>query len=238
MDVKFGKLYPTGGKILNDPVKTDFSESNFFTSASNLPQNREKQEESKQSNSLRLNDWDSNILEENAYHDISDEVLKLEHKIDITEKNLAKITQEIETLQAFDDEIQLSDLIAQKEILENEITQLNQAYAQYGLGAKISGQIASAVRFGSKRGASFKSKAKKFIVKGVLTKLSKKFKCSQSVKDALTTLANINSDVDELVNMNVPYGEKLMRYDRLTAYLNKANVIHAHISKDLKVLKK
>ena len=44
-------------------------------------------------------------------------------------------------------------------------------------------------------------------------------------------LETLNKNVDELVTMQMPYGEADERYDRLTNYLNRANVIHFQISK-------
>ncbi|MBP7212184.1 hypothetical protein KBA27_05050 [bacterium] len=238
MDIKFGKLYAHNNGNVEEPKLTiEKSDSNFFSTAINLPKIPQENEDLNQNN-LRMNDFESNILENSAYLGLPDEVLKIEHKIDMDEKLLAKITQEIETLQAFEEEVQLEDLINQKKLLELEIEELCEEYAKYGLSAKLSGKLASIIRYGKKAQKGAFSNTKKFIVKKVLSKLSKKFKYSQNVKDALQTLENINSDVDELVKMNVPYGEKLIRYDRLTAYLNKANVIHAQITKDLKILKK
>lgn len=238
MDIKFGQLYSNTKGSLSASTENEaaISAGNFFLNAEKSVKNEPKEKEKIQ-NGLRINDFDSNILENNAYQDIKDEVLKLEHKIDIKEKELEKLTQEIETLSAFENEVQLDDLISQKKILENEIAELNKKYSKYGLSAKISGQIANVVKSGAKKRENLTSSAKNIVLKGFLEKISKKFKCSQSMKDALSTLSNINSDVDELVKMNIPYGEKIARYERLTAYLNKANLIHAHIAKDLKTLK-
>jgi len=53
------------------------------------------------------------------------------------------------------------------------------------------------------------------------------------MKEALEKLSNINLSVDELIKMQVPYGETIDRYEKLTAYLNKANVIHSQISRNV-----
>lgn len=58
------------------------------------------------------------------------------------------------------------------------------------------------------------------------------------MKDSLEKLSSINSSVDELVTMQVPYGEMEKRYEKLTAYLNKANSIHSEISNNLNSINK
>ncbi len=58
------------------------------------------------------------------------------------------------------------------------------------------------------------------------------------MKEALENLSSINTSVDELVNLQIPYGKKIERYEKLTAYLNKANVIHAQITKNMNEIAK
>ena len=47
-------------------------------------------------------------------------------------------------------------------------------------------------------------------------------------------LENINKSVDELVSLNIPYGESLSKYEQLSKYIIKANSIQAQISNHLK----
>jgi hypothetical protein len=54
-----------------------------------------------------------------------------------------------------------------------------------------------------------------------------------TLTDSLEQLSQISKSVDELVDMNVPYGEKGQSYEKLTEYLNQANLIHSKISKSL-----
>lgn len=53
------------------------------------------------------------------------------------------------------------------------------------------------------------------------------------MSDSLEQLSEISKSVDDLVDMNVPYGEKVQNYEKLTEYLNQANMIHSKISKSL-----
>jgi hypothetical protein len=49
----------------------------------------------------------------------------------------------------------------------------------------------------------------------------------------LNTLNAINSDVDELINLDVPYGEQSDKYKMLCENLVKANQIHSQIRKEI-----
>ncbi|MDP4121309.1 MAG: hypothetical protein Q8876_09710 [Bacillota bacterium] len=229
MSMEFGKLKLNNYLLTSLNGKND---ANFFES--NSKQNQQQQQPQTQSSGSRLNDYDSNILENNAYLTISDEMLKIEHRIEILEKMLAKLNTEIDVLQSFGYMVQITDLKHRREKILDELAELNDAYDKLGLSAKISNQIASAMSFTSNKKATVFSKFKAFIIVQILARVSKKFNYSRVMKDLLSKLTNINSSVDELVTMQVPYGEMTSRYEKLTAYLNKANTIHAKISKDMK----
>lgn len=229
MEVKFGKIKPNNNLfIVSQPKGRD---DNFFAS------NQEKQQENNQKQSSgsngRINDYDSTILENNAYKAIPDEMFQIEHKIGILEDTLAKINSEIETLESFGYAIQVSALRDRKQKIEDAINELNEEYEKLGLSAKLSGHIASAIGFTSKKKRGIFSFFKLLFPKKFLTKISKKFNFNQFMKEALTNLSCINSSVDELINMQTPYGETISRYEKLTAYLNKANVIHAQIYRNV-----
>jgi len=211
-------------------------DSNIFASNSKTNDENQKKEQN-QSSSSRMNDFDSKILENNAYQAIPDEMLKIEHRLGILENSLAKVTNEIEALESFGDNVQVNELKHRKELLENELAEQNKKYSELSFGTKLSGQIASAVKFTSNKKTSTLSKVKVFIKKKILAKISKKFNNNENMKEALGKLSNINSNVDELVTMKIPYGETARRYDKLTAYLNRANVIHSQISQNLKEMK-
>lgn len=230
MDVKFGKIKPSSFTFIATPSAPNEGE-NFF--ATNSDAQKQKHKESP-TLGTRINDYDSNILENNAYQDMPDEMFKLEHKIGLLEQALAQINNEIDALESLGAEIQISDLKERKRKVEEELKEINNKYCQLGVSSKISGQIASVVNFTSNRKFKKLDKAKEFIEKNILAKVSKKFDQNLTMKDALEKLSNINLSVDELVNMQVPYGETLTRYEKLTAYLNKANVIHSKIARNMK----
>lgn len=215
---------------------TASADGNFFASHSNA-QSTVPNNENRPQSSSRMNDFDSKILENNAYQTLPDEMLKIEHRIGILEKSLARITNEIEALETFGDNVQVNELKHRKELVEKELTEMNKKYSELGIGAKISGQIASVVKFTSNKKTSTFSKIKEFIKKKILAKLSKKINHSMKMKEALNNLSNINSNVDELVTLKIPYGETKRRYEELTAYLNRANMIHSKISQNIKKIK-
>lgn len=53
------------------------------------------------------------------------------------------------------------------------------------------------------------------------------------IKDTLSRLNKINSSVDELVNLKVPFGEQQKRYEILSNRLIRANYLHSQIKKEL-----
>lgn len=238
MDVKFGKIKPNNN-IFSGTLNTP-SEENFFTpSESSSAILWEKKENAGSSSSgLRLNDYDSTILENNAYQSMPDEIFKMEHKMEVLENNLSKIINEIEALQSLGESIQISDLIERKTKIEEELAELNKKYSELGLSAKISGQIAAVVNKTHNRKNKVLSNFGTFVSKKFLTKISKTFNNAQLLKEALDTLSNINLSVDELVTMQIPYGETEKRYEKLTACLKQADVIHSQISKNVKAITK
>jgi len=236
MDVKFGKIRPSSNFYAEELVQD--SGENFFASASTSLSESQTNNQSIHSSGNRINDYDSNILENNAYQTLPDETFKIEHKIETLEKSLSKINTEIVTLEGLGYEIQIHNLKNRKQEIEQELTELNTKYSTLGLSTKISGQISSAINLASNKLNSAKennvfSKTTDFISKKVLAKVFKKIGYAQTMKEALGNLENINSSVDELIKMQTPYGETIIRYEKLTAYLNKANIIHSKIYRNI-----
>lgn len=232
MDVKFGKIRPNSQNLPSEPHAIQ-TEANIFA-----VKKESKETRITPKSGAKINDYDSTILENNAYQNIEDDMFKLEHKISLLEDNLSKLNGEIDALESLGYLIQVSDLKERREKIKQELIELNKKYSELGISAKISGQIASVIGFTSKSKKSSISKVQNFIAKKVLSKISKKFNYSQNMKEALENLSNINTSVDELVNLQIPYGKKIERYEKLTAYLNKANVIHAQITKNMNEITK
>lgn len=233
MDVKFGKVKSFNNIFLSVPECETVT--NFFMPDSHSKNHKEQQN---QTFSPRINDLDSNILEKNAYQEMPDELFKFEHKINMLEQLILKLNTEIETLESLGYDVQIYNLKDRQQKAENELAELNKKYCELGLSARISGQIASAVNSSKKRNGIF-SKIKKIFAKKILAKISEQFDYKQTISEALDSLFNINSSVNELININAPYGENITRYEKLTAYLNKANILHSQINKNInKITKK
>ena len=77
-------------------------------------------------------------------------------------------------------------------------------------------------------------KINNFVSRHILSKVSKKINSVVALSDSLEQLSDISKSVDELVGMNIPYGEKVQNYEKLTTYLSQANAIHSKISKTLR----
>lgn len=229
MDVKFGKIRANNNIFLG---ASNRGEENFFETAPEVKWPVFGFLKPKPS--IRMNNFDSNILENNAYQTLPDEMFKMEHKMGLLEQNIKKIETEIETLESLGYDIQLYGLRERKYKIENELAELNKTYSELCLSTRISGQIAYVVNQKKLRKLNWLKKAKKFLVKNIFSKLFKKFGYSQTIKESLANLSSINSGVDELINTQAPYGENVARYEKLTAYLSKANMLHLQINKNVK----
>lgn len=58
-------------------------------------------------------------------------------------------------------------------------------------------------------------KIQEFISRQILSRVSKKVKSVVTLSDSLEQLSEISRSVDELIDMNVPYGEKVQNYENL-----------------------
>ena len=64
--------------------------------------------------------------------------------------------------------------------------------------------------------------------------MPKKFASAVELKKSLSRLESINKNVDELISMNIPYGENIDKYEQLSKYIIRANSIQNNISKMIK----
>lgn len=231
MDIKFGKVKTTNNNNIFILSPQPRSGENFFASTSDSKRDNQQQKQQR-SFSPRINDYDSNLIQNNAYQEMPDEIFRLEHKINTLEQLLVKINTEIETLGSLGYDIQIYNLKDKKQKIEQELIQLNEEYSKLGFSEKISGQIAAAVNVSNKRMNMF-LKIKKFFSQKILSKFSKTFNYNQKITEALGSLSDINSNVDDLIKMQIPYGENVTRYQKLTIYLNKANLIHSQINRNV-----
>ena len=105
-------------------------------------------------------------------------------------------------------------------------------YNNKSLSAKISNKILSTVTGKIKN--KFKTPKKLLDFSKLIDKLPKRISSLFKLKDSLSKLETLNKNVDELMSMNIPYGENFNKYEQLSKYIIKANSIQASISKQIK----
>ncbi len=178
----------------------------------------------------RLNDYDYNILKEDAYKDISNELFKLEYKISKIEAELQSLDSQIQSARDISDYDTIEVLSNRKRVLQNDLDGLVEIYNDKSLSAKISGGIFN----------TFKSKFNKLnkafnsFKDTIISNLPGKFSTVVELRQSLNKLESINKNVDELMTMRTPYGEAGDKYEQLSKYIALANMIQAQISRSLK----
>lgn len=182
----------------------------------------------------RLNDYDFNLLREDAYKDVSDDLFKLEYKISKTENEIKAIEAQLQSAKEIGDSTLIEDLNRRKDTLEEDYEALVAIYNEKSLSAKISDKLSNI--FGGKIKNNLKifqieilKASEKFI-----SKLPKQFSSIIELRKSLTKLENLNKSVNELMSMNIPYGENINKYEQLSKYIIKANSIQSEISNYIK----
>ena len=186
---------------------------------------------SEPSSHSRLNALDSTILVNEAYQNIDDEVFRAEYQIEKLEEELHSIEKEIEQAKAINDFQKVDILVMRKHAIKSKLATLSGNYGRTDVSAKLSDGIASVLSNKPKFFTKVINSCISFVSEKILPKVSKKYDSGRNIKTALSKLETLNKNVDELVTMQTPYGEADERYDMLTNYLNRANVIHYNISK-------
>lgn len=184
-------------------------------------------------NSRRINDLDSNILEEKAYENVESEPLKLEYRIEEKEKAIQSLNKKITAADTVGDQQELFSLRIKKQRLEQELRDLYKEYTSQDLSSKLSGKINNAAAGIRQRKMPVINAIKRFIKRHILARISKRFKSIVTIGDSLETLDAINKNVDELLSMKTPYGETKQNYQKLTEYLYKAHKIRSQINKSV-----
>ena len=182
----------------------------------------------------RLNDYDFNLLKEDAYKDVSDDVFKLEYKITKTAEEIKTVETQIETADEIKDSELIKELKTRLITLREDYETLMGMYNEKSVSAKISAGLSGI--FGGKIKTSIES-IKNFITEtsnDLISKMPKSIISIFELKKSLNTLENINKSVDELIKMKIPYGEQRDKYEKLSKYIIKANSIHCEISKSIK----
>ena len=215
-----------GKNQLKNKIQGD---QNFFMSQQEADSNLYIQEPAR-----RLNDYDMNILQEDAYKDLKDEVFKLEYKISRLEGQIRDLDNQIQAAREIKDFVQLETLFSRKKILRDDLDSLLEIYSDSSLSAKISGEIFNFIPNSIKNKFSLFNKVLTSVSEIFLSKLPKRFSSGLEIRKSLAKLENISKNVDELMTLQTPYGEAQDKYEQLSKYIIKANNIQAQISKYLR----
>ena len=187
----------------------------------------------KQENLRRLNDYDSNILEDGAYKDINNDAFKLEYKISRTEAEIEDIEAQIDAAKEISDLYKIQSLQNKLYEARKEYRLLLNTYNDMSLSAKITDSVSNIVeKTVGKNFNGIKSTLLKMF-KPLISKMPSKIVSLFKVRKSLSLLENINKSVDNLVTMSVPYGENADKYQQLSQYILKARTIQSEISKNL-----
>lgn len=206
----------------NLPQKND---GNFFLNAQKPKQASQLPTESPR----HLNDYDFNLLREDAYKDVTDEVFKLEYKIARAENDINELDAKIQAAKEIHDFNLAETLFDKKKIIQEDLKGLIEIYNDKSLSSKITSGFASKFKISDNN----KNWIDKLVDK-IISKLPKQFSSVLEIRQSLNKLKNISKNVDELISMQIPYGEASAKYDQLSKYIVKANIIQAELSKFVK----
>lgn len=180
--------------------------------------------------STRLNALDSTLLENEAYQDIDDANFKAEYRISNLEKRIKTLESDIIAAKNINDFQKVDILTMRKHSLQKELKILQKSYGNTDITTKLSEDITNILNIKPRGVNKVLNTIKNFVSNKMLSHF-RSFNSSQDVKTALAKLKTLNRNVDELITMQTPYGEADEWYDKLSDYLNTANVIHFQISK-------
>ena len=182
----------------------------------------------------RINDYDSNLLQEDAYKDIADELFKLEYKMAKTEEQIKNLTFQIQAAHTINDFKHIQNLSEQKTMLERELVKLNEKYNKKSLSARISDSISSTFNINLKNRPTTFNTPVKSIFQKIINNLPKRLASLFELKTSLDKLESINKSVNTLVTSNYPIGESFDKYEQISKYIIQANSIQTKISKKIK----
>ena len=217
-----------GGNIFSQ--KYNFSEVNPFSADFNPQEVKPTQNTTATNPIKRLNGYDSAILNKTKYDEAETEDLSLEYRIKEKESIIKDLDSKIKVADNYGTQNEALGLKAKKQRITDELNTLRK---QQMYGGRVLGEKSQAYHESFKQKMPIIYKIQSFISRQILAKVSKKVNSVVTLSDSLEQLSEISKSVDDLVDMNVPYGEKVQNYEKLTEYLNQANMIHSKISKSL-----
>lgn len=178
----------------------------------------------------RLNGYDSAILNQTKFDETETEDLSVEYRIKEKEAVLKDLDSRIKVADNYGTQNEALGLKAKRQRIMEELSILRK---QQMYGGRVLGEKKQLSHKSFKEKMPVIYKIQDFISRHILARVSKKINSVVTLSDSLEQLSEISKSVDELIDINVPYGEKVQNYEKLTEYLNQANVIHSKISKTL-----
>lgn len=203
--------------------------NNFFLTENILSLNRQPKTDS----SKRLNDYDYNLLKEDAYKEVNNDLFRLEYRISKIEKYIKNNNIQLESAKEIGDYKLIEELSTKRKFLEDDYKRLLALYIDKSFSAKISDKILNLF------GIKIKNNIKNIIISltnysdKIISKISSQFSTFLKLRKTLNKLENLNQSVSDLITLNIPYGENYNKYDQLSKYIIKANSIHANISQQI-----
>lgn len=177
----------------------------------------------------RINGYDSAILNKTNIEEPEGEDLSIDYRIKEKESVVKDLDAKIKVADNYGMQNEALSLKAKRQRVLQELDTLRK---QQMYGGRVLGEK-QAFHQSFKEKMPVIYKIQEFISRQILSRVSKKVKSVVTLSDSLEQLSEISRSVDELIDMNVPYGEKVQNYEKLTEYLSQANMIHSKISKSL-----
>ena len=177
----------------------------------------------------RINGYDSAILNKTNIEVPEGEDLSIDYRIKEKESVVKDLDAKIKVADNYGTQNEALSLKAKRQRVLQELDTLRK---QQMYGGRVLGEK-QAFHQSFKEKMPVIYKIQEFISRQILSRVSKKVKSVVTLSDSLEQLSEISRSVDELIDMNVPYGEKVQNYEKLTEYLSQANMIHSKISKSL-----
>ena len=179
----------------------------------------------------RLNGYDSTILNNSKFDETEEQELSIDYRIKEKEQSIKDLDEKIKIADNYGTQNEALGLKAKRQRYLQELSTLEK---QRAYGGRVLGDKEKILHETLKEKMPVIYKVQSFVSRKILAKISKKVNSVVTLSDSLEQLSKISKSVDELVGMNIPYGEKVQNYEKLTQYLSQANAIHTKISKTLR----
>lgn len=216
--------------IFEQSVKNKFTEE--ATLSNNFFINNERSQKMLISTSRHLNGYDSTLLEEDAYRNVADDLLKLEYKIGKIEKNIGIIDKKLEITKNINDSIEINNLQEEKNKLLKDYEYYSGLYKEKSLSSKISINLTSMLK---RKKKPVLSKIKNTVINFLKKLLPCKIHDLIEMRNSIDTLNSINSTVDEIITQKDFSSDRFNKYNQLSQYLIKSNELQNKILKNIKV---